>query len=270
MRLGTATSPAPQTTRPPGSRHRPPGRGPVTTPALLSPTVELQLHFQRGQTLTEKLQSQTRVEDPPPSPWTLRCGQGSTCFTTWAVHTCLHTHTSVCACVSAHAHVCPGLPFAQSGSNSGFVCCSLVASAGVQVENHSRASRHQGLAHPLVMSSTWTHKLHGDTSSAWTHELHVDRELHVDTRPPEDTRAPRDMSPSSTRLPLPLHLPGMPLPCSNMLSAGGPPDTWRRQAHGMGWGGHCTQQNRTSATCHRLVTSRTDPERRCRAQRVGC
>lgn len=195
---------------------------------------------------------------------------------------CTHAHICVCTCMSAHAHVCPGLPFTQSGSSSGFVCCSLVASTGVQMENHSCASRHQGLGHQLVMSSAWARKLHvdrgasrghtsstgtqalhGHTSSAWTENSTWTHDLH------EDTRAPRDMSPSSTRLPLPLHLPGMPPPCSNMLSAGGPPDTWRRQAHGMGWGGHCTQQTRTSATCHRLVTSRTDPERRCRAQRVG-
>ena len=40
---------------------------------------------------------------------------------------------------------------------------------------------------------------------------------------------------------------------------GDPPDTWHRHAH-RGWGGdgHCTEQNRASATCHQLTTSRTD------------
>ena len=162
-----------------------------------------------------------------------------------------------------------------------------MAGAGVQREHHSRASRHQGLAHQLVMRSTWTHELHVDTISTRTHKLHVDRgapcghtsstwtqalhghtistrshKLHVDTPPCSawthklhvGRRASHghtsftwthelcvDTSPCSTWLPLPLHLPGMPLPGSNTLSAGHPPDTWCRQAHGMVWGGHRKQ-----------------------------
>lgn len=99
--------------------------GPVTTPGSTQPhcraSAPLPTWTDPHRTVTES--------DACGGPATLsldsRCGQGSTCFTTWAC-TRVCTHTSVCTCVSAHAHVCPGLPSStQSGSNPGFLSAVL-------------------------------------------------------------------------------------------------------------------------------------------------
>lgn len=289
-----------ESTHPPGSRHQPPGRRPVTTPGLLSPTVELQLSFQRGQALTEKLQRKTDVEDSPHCPWVLRVDRvhllhhfGCACMSAHAhtsvhAHACLHTHVCACTCTRLPRPVfhaewfsfwfrltfsCGRCRCPERAPLTCFQASRVGTPAGDALHVDTRAPRghnlHEDTQAPCGQrSSVWTHKFHVDTSSAWTHKLHVDtistrsHKLHVDTPPCSawthklhvGRRASHghtsftwthelcvDTSPCSTWLPLPLHLPGMPLPGSNTLSAGHPPDTWCRQAHGMVWGGHRKQ-----------------------------
>ena len=174
-----------ESTHPPGSRHQPPGRRPVTTPGLLSPTVELQLSFQRGQALTEKLQHKTDVEDSPHCPWVLRVDRvhllhhfGCACMSAHAhtsvhAHACLHTHVCACTCTRLPRPVFHAEWF-SFWFRLTFSCgwCRCPERAPLTCFQASRVGTPAGDALHVDTRAPRGHNLHEDTQAPCGHNLH--------------------------------------------------------------------------------------------------